>query len=257
MKNRFKLAVTSTLSCLLIGASPACAQATRTWVSGVGDDASPCTRTAPCKTFAGAISRTAVGGEISVLDPGGFGVVTITHAVTIRADHVEAGIMAAGTNGITIAAGPGDQIVLDGLDVEGVGTGLDGIAIQSAGEVVIKNCNIHQFSGNGVTVATGTPVRVIIRGSTIGENAGSGVSVNSTPGLGHVRIFDSMIHTNSNDGVNVNGSGNDALLFNDEILGNNRQINISTGVSGGMVYSLGNNIIPSSNGDNPAPYPMK
>jgi hypothetical protein len=60
------------------------AQATRTWVSGVGDDANPCSRTAPCKTFAGAISKTAPCGEISVLDPGGFGAVTITKSITIN-----------------------------------------------------------------------------------------------------------------------------------------------------------------------------
>jgi hypothetical protein len=63
--------------------SAAQAQATRTWVSGVGDDANPCSRTAPCKTFAGAISKTAPRGEINALDPGGFGAVTITKAITI------------------------------------------------------------------------------------------------------------------------------------------------------------------------------
>jgi len=67
-------------------ATSAQAQATRTWVSGVGDDANPCSRTAPCKTFAGAISKTAAGGEISVLDPGGFGAVTITKSITINGD---------------------------------------------------------------------------------------------------------------------------------------------------------------------------
>jgi hypothetical protein len=56
-----------------LGSSMAFAQAARTWVSGVGNDANPCSRTAPCKTFAGAISKTATGGEISVLDPGGYG----------------------------------------------------------------------------------------------------------------------------------------------------------------------------------------
>jgi hypothetical protein len=67
----------------LLYAAPAQAQATRTWVSGVGDDANPCSRTAPCKTFAGAISKTAPGGEIDALDPGGFGALTITKSITI------------------------------------------------------------------------------------------------------------------------------------------------------------------------------
>src|SRR6266487_6492393 len=88
------------------------AQATRTWVSGVGDDANPCSRTAPCKTFAGAISKTAASGEINVLDPGGFGAVTITKSITIRSDHIEAGVLVSGTNGIIVNAGANDTIVL-------------------------------------------------------------------------------------------------------------------------------------------------
>src|SRR4051812_1700969 len=75
------------------------AQATRTWVSGVGDDANPCSRTAPCKTFAGAISKTAARGEISVLDPGGFGTVNITKAITLNGTGTLAGILASSTNG--------------------------------------------------------------------------------------------------------------------------------------------------------------
>src|SRR5690242_21687894 len=86
------------------------AQATRTWVSGVGDDANPCGRTAPCKTFAGAISKTAAAGEISVLDPGGFGAVTITKAITINGDGTLAGILAAGVNGIIVNAGANDVV---------------------------------------------------------------------------------------------------------------------------------------------------
>src|SRR6202051_2846623 len=94
---------------------PANAQATRTWVSGVGDDANPCSRTAPCKTFAGAISKTAVGGEINCIDPGGFGALTITKSIAIICDDVEAGVLVSGTNGISISAGPTDTIFLSGI----------------------------------------------------------------------------------------------------------------------------------------------
>src|SRR5207244_2133274 len=83
---------------LALQVSPAHAQATRTWVSGTGDDANPCSRTAPCKTFAGAISKTVAGGEINVLDPGGFGAVTITKAITISSEGFEAGVLVSGTN---------------------------------------------------------------------------------------------------------------------------------------------------------------
>src|SRR5881398_2054159 len=100
------------------------AQATRTWVSGVGDDANPCSRTAPCKTFAGTISKTAASGEISCLDPGGFGAVTITKAITIACEGVTAGVVVPGTNGIIVNAGVNDNVTLRGIDINGAGTGL-------------------------------------------------------------------------------------------------------------------------------------
>src|SRR5437763_16740642 len=78
------------------------AQATRTWVSGVGDDLNPCSRTAPCKTFAGAISKTFINGEIDVLDPGGYGTVTITKSITIDCTGTFGSILASGTTGVTI-----------------------------------------------------------------------------------------------------------------------------------------------------------
>src|SRR5436853_966367 len=84
----------------LLLAVPADAQATRTWVSGVGDDVNPCSRTAPCKTFAGAISKTAASGIINCLDPGGFGAVTITKSITIDCEETLGGLLAAGTNGV-------------------------------------------------------------------------------------------------------------------------------------------------------------
>src|SRR5687768_12498119 len=94
------VAFTALLFTLFVNVAPASAQATRTWVSGVGDDANPCSRTAPCKTFAGAISKTAAGGEINCLDPGGFGGVTITKSISIICDHTEGGVLVSGTNAI-------------------------------------------------------------------------------------------------------------------------------------------------------------
>src|SRR6202521_4172668 len=111
----------------VIFVSLANAQASRTWVSGVGDDVNPCSRTAPCKTFAGAISKTAAGGEINCLDPGGFGAVTITKSITISCEAGTAGVLVSFTNGITISAAGGDNVVLRGLDIEGIGTGLTGV----------------------------------------------------------------------------------------------------------------------------------
>jgi len=138
------------VSLVLLAAAPAGAQATRTWVSGVGDDANPCSRTAPCKTFAGAISKTAAGGEINAIDPGGFGGVTITKAITIRADGVTAGVLAAGINGIVINAGATDTVVLRGLDIDGVGTGLNGVRFLAGGALHVEDCTIANFTQSGI-----------------------------------------------------------------------------------------------------------
>src|SRR5689334_8438025 len=105
---------------VLVFASLASAQASRTWVSGVGDDANPCSRTAPCKTFPGAISKTAAGGEIDCLDPGGFGALTITKAITIDCDGTFGSVLVAGTNGIIVQAGPSDNVRIRGVSVQGV-----------------------------------------------------------------------------------------------------------------------------------------
>src|SRR5437762_13756053 len=86
-------------------ASAVQAQATRTWVSGVGDDANPCSRTAPCKTFAGAISKTFIGGEIDALDPGGFGAVAATKSITLDGCCITS-ILASGTTGVIINIAP-------------------------------------------------------------------------------------------------------------------------------------------------------
>src|SRR6184192_3830521 len=117
-----KLAPALALMALALPAS-ASAQATRTWVSGVGDDANSCSRTAPCKTFAGAISKTANGGEINCLDPGGFGGVTITKSLTIKCHYTEGGVLVSGTNAIVINATATDKVTLRGLDINGIGVG--------------------------------------------------------------------------------------------------------------------------------------
>src|SRR5207344_3414848 len=113
----------------VVVSAPLQAQATRTWVSGVGDDANPCSRTAPCKTFAGAISKTAPGGEISVLDPGGFGGVTITKSITLNGDGTLASILVAGAgvSGIVVNAQPNDVVIIRNLSILGSGTASWGI----------------------------------------------------------------------------------------------------------------------------------
>jgi hypothetical protein len=111
-----KMNVLKVLAVVLLGTAFMSAQASRTWVSGVGDDANPCSRTAPCKTFAGAISKTAAGGEIDALDPAGYGAVTITKAITIDGGGGQvASVLVSGTNGIVVQAGVSDTVILRNL----------------------------------------------------------------------------------------------------------------------------------------------
>ena len=143
------VALVATLSFLMSG--EALAQASRTWVSGVGDDANPCSRTAPCKTFAGAISKTAAGGEINALDPGGYGSVTITKAITIDGGPGIAGILAAGVNGIVVSAGINDVVRLRNLDINGFGSGVNGIRFIGGKALEVHNVQIFQFSAQGIS----------------------------------------------------------------------------------------------------------
>lgn len=170
--NRF--AAVFVVTVLALGASaPAHAQATRTWISGVGDDVNPCSRTAPCKTFAGAIVKTAAAGEISALDPGTFGAVTITKSITLNGDGDLAGITSAGTNGITINAGPNDVVLLHNLSINGAGMGLDGIRVLSAGMLVVENCTISGVTQNGIEMAvSGNTALAVRKTSFIGGAAG-------------------------------------------------------------------------------------
>ena len=119
----------------------------RTFVSGTGTDSGTCTRAAPCKTFAFALTQTAAGGEIDVLDPAGYGAVTITKAISIVNDGV--GVAAIGVssgNAITINAGANDSVHLRGLTIEGLGSGLSGILFNSGANLAIENCVIRNFA---------------------------------------------------------------------------------------------------------------
>jgi hypothetical protein len=139
---------------VVLGAGMMYGQASRTWVSGVGDDANPCSRTAPCKTFAGAISKTAAGGEIDALDPAGYGAVTITKAITIDGGGGQvASVLVSGTNGIVVQAGPSDVVILRNLRINGIGTGINGIRFLSGKDLNVEDCYIFGFTTNGVDVA--------------------------------------------------------------------------------------------------------
>lgn len=213
---------------LAIAPSLAAAQATRTWVSGVGDDANPCSRTAPCKTFAGAISKTAAGGIINALDPGGFGAVTITKSIEIEAVGTVAGVLVSGTNGIIVNAASTDTVVLRGISLDGIGTGLNAIRLLSAGKLIVENTTIDNFTQNGVDIEPSVNAKVLLHNVTVNKAGNAAVFVsptggataavamdtvnlsNSTYGLyvasGKASLRNSVLSANSNSGINSVGS---------------------------------------------------
>ncbi len=170
---------------ILLSASVATAQ-TRTWVSGVGDDLNPCSRTAPCKTYAGAHSKTAMNGIIDSIDAGAFGAVTISKSLTLDGGPFMAGLLGAGTSSVTInitnfVTDPNGTVVLRNLDLEGGNTGLRGVRILSAKKVILENCKIFGFRGNpgvGIEVVTSVAgLQIELRNCTIHGNLAQGIKI--------------------------------------------------------------------------------
>jgi hypothetical protein len=153
------------------------AQATRTWVSGVGDDANPCSRTAPCKTFAGAISKTAAGGEINAIDPGGYGAVTITKSITIDGGGTFASILAAGTTGIIVNAGPSDVVTIRNVSIDGANTGINGIRFMAGGALHVEKCEIFGFAGRGINAEPAGGSMLYVLDTVLRNNDGGGILV--------------------------------------------------------------------------------
>ena len=211
------LALLTSAACLALIAGAAAAQ-TRTWVSGVGNDADPCSRTAPCKTFSGAISKTSPGGEISVLDPGGFGTVTITKSISINGEWGgEAGILGSFTTGIIVNAGPTDTVNIRGLHIEGAGNGVNGIRYLAGSFLHVQNTVIRGFRGgaalanNGITVnpTAGNLVLdvtdTLIEDNGTAANGGAGILIRPT-GAAQVRASLTRVQSlNNRIGLNVDG----------------------------------------------------
>lgn len=250
-----KLNAVKLLAIVVLGAGVMYGQASRTWVSGVGDDANPCSRTAPCKTFAGAISKTAAGGEIDALDPGGFGALTITKAITLDGGGGQvASVLVAGTNGIVVQAGANDVVIIRNLRINGIvgsgAGGLNGIRFLSGKDLNVENCYIFGFTQNGLDIALNqaTQASVHVYNSVFKQNNGVGIrATNATQpnvlvGIDHteialdtigvesaansnVEINDSMISKGTTAGIQADGGGTSSSLLaidrSEVILNNN------------------------------------
>jgi hypothetical protein len=224
MRRIASLAIAAGFLVPLLASAPASAQATRTWVSGVGDDVNPCSRTAPCKTFAGAISKTATAGEINCLDPGGFGTVTITKSMTLNCHEVLGSILASGVPGVTInSTAAGSNVMLRGLQINGVqgGTavaGTIGVRIIAAARVSIEDSVITQFSQQGVAdQRTAGSTNLNIRNSVISFNIAAGVSAAATGSS--FTVLDNVSSINNLNGVSA-GATNNVMVKRSVLSGN-------------------------------------
>ena len=235
------IAVLGTVLLSVLGTVPAHAQATRTWVSGVGDDANPCSRTVPCLTFAGAIAKTAAGGEIDALDPGGFGALTITKSITIDGGGGQvASVLVSGTNGITVAAGSADIVTIRNVQFQGnlgngtTGTpGLSGIAFTSGAMLAIDNCKIDGFSLYGI-IATTSANAILNVTNTVITNTGSGIGLAAFGGALNGSIDHTTIQKMSSYGIEA-GAGSVFFTVTNSVIVNAAGFGVFSGQAGNVL----------------------
>src|SRR6185503_12437950 len=200
-KFRFTIKVMAIAIFMFATVSIAQAQASRTWVSGVGDDANPCSRTAPCKTWAGAISKTAACGEIDALDPGSFGAVTITKSITLDGTGTFASILASLVNGIIINAASTDVVTIRGISINGFCNGINGINILQAKTVNVEDCVIFRFNtGNGITVNETNDLNLNVRNTVIRDNTLDGINTVTSGAANKIQV--------TLDNVRLSGNAN-------------------------------------------------
>jgi hypothetical protein len=252
-RSRILMVALATAGMTIGYATPASAQATRTWVSGEGDDVNPCSRTAPCKTFAGAISKTAAGGEINCLDPGGYGAVTIIKSMTISCPYTEGGALAGG-NGITVnMPAASDVTFLRGLDIFGVNPPSSGVRFINNGTLHIEDSTIRRFNAAnsvGVSVSPTGAAKLYITRTTIAENGngGTGGGVQILPGAGgsvKAVLKEVRVDNNANNGIRLDSTnGSIGILIEDsQISGSDQGISTNGGASNLRVMVEGSSIV--------------
>src|SRR5262245_42278771 len=224
----------------LLHIDPAAAQNTRSWVSGTGSDALPCTRTSPCLTFAGALATTFTGGEINGLHSGD-GIVAINTSISIRCVAVTPAMQTPGF-AIGINAPAGSEVLLDGLDIDGQGSGLDGVSIFSAARVTIQNCSIRNFNGNGVNLTGPLGARVVIIDSTILSN-NVGLRIAGAGGAANVGILLRTIIDNHPVASVAVAAGSTVFMSGAKLFGSATSVSLAGGAT---FTSFGDNAIQAA-----------
>lgn len=258
MKSLTRFAVAAAaVFCALLFAAPANAQATRTWISGVGDDANPCSRTAPCKTWAGAISKTAAGGEIDCLDPGGFGGVTITKAITLDCGGGIGGqvgsILVTGTNGINVNAGASDRVKIRNMSIDGVnGSGLAAIKFNTGASLTIEHVGIFGLGASSYAAVDFEPQaagsELYMRDVEVQNNNSDGILVRPVSAVAAKALIENVASINNGgQGLNV-ADGGVVTVDHVQLSGNTAKGILSNCASVACAVYVENSII-SSNGN--------
>jgi hypothetical protein len=240
-------AIAAALLACSLSAAPAQAGPNRTFVSGTGTDSGTCSRTAPCKTFDFALTQTAAGGEIDVLDPADYGPVTIPMAISIVNDGVgTAGITAGSGNAITIKAGATDSVHLRGLTIEGLGTGTNGIKFNTGGNLAIENCVIRNFANVGLNITASTSSSFSVSNTIASNNTSIGIAVQPKGSAVVSGVLSNVTANNNVSGILVAGSG---LALNVTIANSDASNNSSLGVGASTAATavLLNNVVASNN----------
>jgi hypothetical protein len=185
----------------------------QSWVSGAGNDTNACTRAAPCQTFAGALSKTAAGGEIDCLDPGSFGAVTINKAITLDCSGGFGLVEVSGTNGINVAAGASDKVILRGLSFGG---GVNGIDFTSGGQLTVERCLIKGFSQTGILINLTAGAAVYVTNTYI-TNVSNGIVAQISAGALTITVNQTTIANPAANGFQAAGGTVDATITNSVI----------------------------------------
>ena len=255
MKNLSNIAKVLTCAVFIFALSSlAQAQATRTWVSGVGNDQNPCSRTAPCKTWAGAISKTAAGGEMNALDPGGYGTLTITKSITVdggTGSGWASTLASLGANGFIIndaQSGSPNTIVVNlrNLSINGAGVplGVDGIRFLSGKSLSVENVHIMNFSGDGIRMATNTAGRLIVADTNIKDCGGDGIELAGTNAANNAVTIENVKITKCANGLKVSNRAtvavSNSLISNNTATGTSAAVISTSAVVGGALIDLEN-----------------
>jgi parallel beta helix pectate lyase-like protein len=166
------------------------------WVSAsVGNDANTCSRGLPCRTFQKAINVAPLWGTINVLDPGDYGSMTISQAVTVDGGGLASNVSTSYNNAaIAVQTPSGEVVQLRNMSIHGNGA-YTGISYTGSGQLVIENLKINGFGGDCINAGTSGPGTsdLVIKDTSIDNCSSAGIEING-PQTTTAEISNTHVH---------------------------------------------------------------